>query len=275
MNPITDDDLVLYHYHDGLDATRIAQIAAALATSPALRERYAAIERAVAHFGQDELTPDPDLGMRLWLRLEPQLVEAGVVTSSSSSARAHASGAGQSTLDRLRAWLVPTPLRPSFAAAAVLVVAIGAGFLIGRQSVTVSPTATSAEADAAAGRVLDAYIAANLRSTERVLLTASNSGDALLLEGNRQLAQSLVESNRLYALAAARASNARLADFLRQLEPILLSLANQPGTAAVQSSEDLRRFLDATDLLFEVRATEARLDRDTNGAPGHVGDSRI
>ena len=274
MNPITDDDLVLYHYHDGLDATRIAQIAAALATSPALRERYAAIERAVAHFGQDELAPAPDLGMRLWLRLEPRLVEAGVVTSS-SSARAHASVAGQSTLDRLRAWLAPTPLRPSFAAAAVLVVAIGAGFFIGRQSVTVSPTATSAEADAAAGRVLDAYIAANLRATERVLLTASNSGDALLLEGNRQLAQSLVESNRLYALAAARASNARLADFLRQLEPILLSLANQPGTAAVQSSEDLRRFLDATDLLFEVRATEARLDRDTNGAPGHVGDSCI
>ena len=274
MNPITDDDLVLYHYHDGLDATRISQITAALATSPALRERYTAIERAVAHFGQDEPAPAPDLGMRLWLRLEPQLVEAGVVTSSSSSARAYASVAGQSTLDRLRAWLAPTPLRPSFAAAAVLVVAIGAGFFIGRQSVTVSPTATS-EADAAAGRVLDAYIAANLRATERVLLTASNSGDALLLEGNRQLAQSLVESNRLYALAAARASNARLADFLRQLEPILLSLANQPGTAAVQSSEDLRRFLDATDLLFEVRATEARLNRDTNGAPDHVGDSRI
>jgi len=66
----------------------------------------------------------------------------------------------------------------------------------------------------------------------------------------------------LYALAAARAGNARLADFLRQLEPVLLSLANQPGAATVQSSEDLRRFLDATDLLFQVRATEARLDPD-------------
>ena len=274
MNPITDDDLVLYHYHDGLDATRISQITAALTTSQALRERYAAIERAVAHFGQDELAPDPDLGMRLWQRLEPQLVEAGVVAST-SPARGYASVARQRALDRLRAWLAPTPLRPSFAAAAILVVAIGAGFFVGRQSVTVSPMATSAEADAAAGRVLDAYVAANLRATERVLMTASNSGDVSLLEGNRQLAQSLVESNRLYALAAARASNTRLADFLRQLEPILLSLANQQGTAAVQSSEDLRRFLDATDLLFEVRATEARLDRDANGAPDHVGDSGI
>ena len=276
MNPITDDDLVLYYYRDGLDAARIAQITEALTTSQTLRERYTAIERAVAHFdqGKDELTPDPDLGTRLWRRLEPQLVVAGVVASSSSP-RGYGSVRGLSALDRLRAWLAPTPLRPSFAAAAILVVAIGAGFFIGRQSVTVPPGATSAEADTAARRVLDAYVAANLRATERVLLTASNSGDASLLEDNRQLAQSLVESNRLYALAAARASNTRLADFLRQLEPILLSLANQPGTDAVQSSEDLHHFLDATDLLFEVRATEARLDRNAHGAPDPGGDSRI
>jgi hypothetical protein len=276
MNPITDDDLVLYYYRDGLDAARIAQITEALTTSQALRERYSAIEHAVAHFdqGEDELTPDPDLVTRLWRGLEPRLVVAGVVASSSSP-RSSASVRGQSALDRLRAWLAPTPLRPSFAAAAILVVAIGAGFLIGRQSVTVPPGATSAEADTAARRVLDAYVAANLRATERLLLTASNSNDASLLEDNRQLAQSLVESNRLYALAAARARNPRLADFLRQLDPILLSLANQPGTQAVQSSEDLHHFLDATDLLFEVRATEARLDRDAHGAPDPVGDSRI
>jgi len=261
MNPITDDDLVLYHYRDGLDAGRLAEIAAALTTSPALRERYAAIERAIAHFGRDEIAPDLDLGARIWRRLEPQLVETGVIASP-SSARDTESGTEQSALDRLRAWLTPTPLRPAFVAAAVLIVAVGAGFLLGRQSVTVPPPIASTAADAAAGRVLNAYVAANLRVTERVLLTASNSGDASLLEGNRELAQSLVESNRLYALAAARAGNARLADFLRQLEPVLLSLANQPGAATVQSSEDLRRFLDATDLLFQVRATEARLDPD-------------
>jgi hypothetical protein len=261
MSSITDDDLVLYHYRDGLDAEHIAQITTALATSPELRERYAAIERAVAHFGQDETAPDPDLGQRLWRRLEPQLKEAGVITSA-SSARKRASITEHSALNRLRAWLVPTQLRTAFVAAAVLVIAISAGFLLGRQSVTVTPPVASTAADAAAARVLDAYVAANLRTTERVLLTASNSGDASLLEGNRELAQSLVDSNRLYALAAARAGNTRLADFLRQLEPVLLSLANQPGAAAVQSSEDLRRFLDTTDLLFQVRATEARLDRD-------------
>ena len=75
MNAITDDDLVLYRYRDGLDAARIGQIAAALAESPELRERYDAIERAVAQFDSESMEPDSNIGQRLWRRLEPQLEE--------------------------------------------------------------------------------------------------------------------------------------------------------------------------------------------------------
>lgn len=266
MNSITDDDLVLYHYRDGLDAEHLAQITNALETSPALRERYARIEQAVTRFGQDEIEPSPDLNARLWQRIEPKLEQAGLVSAPKPNA-----------LSRLREMFTPMQLWPAFAAATVLVVAIGVGFLAGRQSVTVTPPQiASNEADAAAARVLDAYVAANLRTTERVLLTASNSDDATLLEGNRELAESLVESNRLYALAAARAGNTNLATFLRQLEPVLMSLANQSGSATVQSSEDLRLFLDETDLLFQVRATEARLDRNgERRTSDHDGDTRI
>lgn len=270
MNPITDDDLVLYHYRDGLDAERISHIAVALAASEALRERYAAIERAITNFDQNEIAPAPDFSARLWEQLEPQLTKESLI-SSPSSARRDINITTPSALDRLHAWLTPPQLWPAFAATTILGVAIGVAFMAGRQSVTVSTPVASIDADAAAARVLAAYVAANLRATERVLLTASNSDDASLLEGNRELAQSLVESNRLYALAAARDGNTQLATFLRQLEPVLISLANRPGSQTVQSSEDLRHFLDATDLLFQVRATQARLDR--NGA--HDGDSRI
>jgi hypothetical protein len=271
MNPITDDDLVLYYYRDGLDPDRIERITAALATSQTLRDRYAAIEHAVTQFGQDEIAADADFSARLWRQLEPQLERAGVITLPAS---ADANVSIPSILNRLHAWLAPAQLRVAFAAAAVLVVAISFGFLVGRQSVTVAPPVASVGSDAAA-RVLDAYVAANLRATERVLLTASNSNDASLLEDNREFAQSLAESNRLYALAAARAGNTRLANFLRQLEPVLISLANQPGSAAVQSSDDLRHYLDATDLLFQVRAIEARLDRNGERRAANDGDSPI
>ncbi|HJY37144.1 MAG TPA: hypothetical protein VJ299_06765, partial [Steroidobacteraceae bacterium] len=195
-----------------------------------------------------------------------QLEEAGVVVTTS-----------RRMLDRLRAWLTPPQARFAFAVAATVLVAIGVGFVVGRQSVTAPPPQEVAanDVEAAAARVLEAYVAANLRATEGVLLTASNSGDTSLLEGNRELAQSLVDSNRLYALAAARAGNTQLAAFLRQLEPVLLSLANQPGTATLQSSEDLRHFLDSTDLLFQVRTIEARLDRTGKRRAATDGDSRI
>jgi hypothetical protein len=42
MNPISDEDLVLYHYRDGLDAATLAGIAAALDASDELRPREAA-----------------------------------------------------------------------------------------------------------------------------------------------------------------------------------------------------------------------------------------
>ena len=181
------------------------------------------------------VAPDADLGARLWRRLEPRLVDAGVIAPRPSVAQ------------RLRAWLAPPRAARAcaWAGAFAIVLAIGVG-LSGWAQQRERDAAAVASAGAGSrrrARVLDAYVAAHLRATEGVLLTASNSDDASLLEGNRELAESLVESNRLYALAAARAGNARLAEFLRQLEPVLLSLANQSGAATVQSSEDLRQYL--------------------------------
>ena len=45
MNTISDDDLVLYHYRDGLDATRLDEIRDTLVASQALRDRLASIVR--------------------------------------------------------------------------------------------------------------------------------------------------------------------------------------------------------------------------------------
>lgn len=251
MNPISDDDLVLYHYRDGLDAAALAGIAAALDASAELRARYASIERTLARVDAlPEPQPDPDFNARLWRQLEPRLQSRTIVQRTTWRER----------MQSLMAWL--SPPRLAFAGAAcALVLAVGIGFYAGRHSVPEAPSVASVQADAAAGRVLDAYVAAHLRATEGVLMTASNSDSTTLLDSNRELAASLVESNRLYALAAARAGNTQLADFLRQLEPILISLANQTPASSIEPAQGLRDYLRSTDLLFQVRATEARLDK--------------
>jgi hypothetical protein len=249
MTPISDEDLILCHYRDGLDPSRIAQIEDALFASEPLRERQAWIVRALAEV--DALPApeaDADFNARLWRQLEPRLFVGAPVTSR------------ESLRDRLRGWLSPPHL--AWATACVIALATGLGFYAGRRSAPAPDAIAQAHADEAAMRVLDAYVAAHLRATEGVLVTASNSDSAVLLDGNRELAASLVDANRLYARAAVRAGNTQLADFLRQLEPVLISLANQSPAAPIQVNEGLRDYLRTTDLLFQVRATQARLDRN-------------
>jgi len=240
MAPIRDDELILHHYRDGLDGERLAEIDAALAASAELRARRDALVEVLA-LADDmpEPAPSADFERRLWQQLEPRI-------------------APKRKRDRARAWwsfdFVP---RAAWAGAFALVLALGIGFFAGRHSVDETQ---QANADALASRVLDAYVAEHLRATEGLILTAVNSDAGEPIAGNRELASSLIDSNRLYALAARRAGNARLADFLRQLEPVLLELANQPVPSNVQSTEGLRDYVRKTDLLFQVRAVESKLD---------------
>jgi anti-sigma factor RsiW len=246
MNTISDNDLILYFYRDGLDAGRIREIDDALFASPELRARYTHLQQTL-HAVDAEPAPEPDAQFadRVWQRLDARIAAA----APSTSWRAR-------LLDTLHSLLVP---RAAFAAACMLLLAIGIGFYAGRSTAPQPDEIAQTRANAMATRVLDAYVAEHLRATEGLLLTAVNSDDAGLV-GNRDLAASLVDSNRLYAQAATRAGNARLADFLRQLEPVLLELANQSPDAPVQSIDGLRDYLKKTDLLFQVRATQARID---------------
>ncbi len=232
MQAITDNDLILYYYRDGLDARCIDEIDDALLASPPLRRRYTALKRMLDIDSEPAIEPDPQFTERMWHKLAAQI--------DTKPARI-----------QRRAF---TPMRFAMAASVLLAVAAGIGYYAGRAG------APQTAQNPMAARVLDAYVVDHLRATEGLLLTASNSDSAEVLAGNRELAQSLVESNRLYALAAVRAGNTRLADFLRQLEPVLLDLANRPADASIQSTDGLRDYLRKTDLLFEVRATQARLD---------------
>lgn len=249
MKPINDDDLILYHWRDGLDAERVAEIDSALAGSSALRAHYSTLQNTLA---LADALPEPaapaDFERRLWRRLQAQITVPGPRAPTAS------------WLQRLRAITAAPSPRWVGAMACAVVCVVAASFLAGRHSVSPDIASAPAPDHAMATRVLDNYVAAHLRATEGLLMTAVNGND-VAIGGDRELAAALVDSNRLYAQAAARAGNVRLATFLRQLEPVLIELANPAGPDAVQSIEGLRDYVRRTDLLFEVRATEASIDR--------------
>jgi len=249
MQLISDNDLILYYYGDGIDAARIAEIDDALFASPELRSRYTRLQHLLGGF-DDVPAPEADAGLveRVWQRLDARLAPAPAHVAWRARVR-----------DALQSLLAP---RAAFAAACVLLLAIAAGFYAGRWSAPQPDEIAQTRANAIAARVLDTYVADHLRTTESLLLTAVNSDNPELRAGNRDLAAQLVDSNRLYARAAARSGNTRLADFLRRLEPVLLELANQPADASIQSIDGLRDYLRKTDLLFQVRATQARIDAE-------------
>jgi hypothetical protein len=239
MNTVTDQDLLLFHYRDGLETTRQREIEEALFFDAELRLRLAALRETLALTEEawPLQEPAPGFEARLWQRVQvemdprPQRLAIG---------------------ERLRAWI--EPLRPApIAFAGLLLAVLGIGFLLGRQAENPLAPQTPAPllADDASARVLSAYLAAHLSDTERALLVATHSPENGAAA--QQLALELLDSHRLYALAADRAGKPVLAQFLRELEPVLIELANEQGTVAPALGAEIRQ----RDLAFKSRAAAA------------------
>lgn len=274
---IRDDDLILYHYRDGLAPERLREIASALAASSELAARYQRLRQLLAAADADALPPyDPDLEARLWQRLQPRLAEAPAPTLASlppSSARAHAR-----PRRRLRAW------GAGLAASAVLALAVYLPYAYRNPMPANAPIAVQPAAPAAAparapesagqdsaDRVLDAYVAGHLRSTEGLLLSVVNNESGALAPMDPGYVRDLVDDNRLYAAAAAERGDRALAGFLDSLEPTLIELANRTPAAGVEQENALRDYVDGSDLVFQVRAVEARLQQRSGAAAAQEG----
>lgn len=248
MNLITDRELVLFHYGDALDPVRAAQVEEALVYDAELRLRLADLRESLAVIADAWPDADADAGLeaRLWRRVEPQLEPRKARTSWRR---------------RWLDWI--EPLRPAQVAfASLLVAALGIGYLMGRQqSVPATPSHAPLLADDAAARVLTAYLVAHLQDTERALLVASHSPQDG--ETAQQLAATLLDSHRLYALAADRAGKPQLAAFLRELEPVLIELANAHGEVSPALGAEI---LDR-DLAFKSRAAAALARNELAASP--------
>jgi hypothetical protein len=223
---ISDDDLLLYYYRDGLDATERARIGTALAEQPELARR---LHRLVAQLDTVADLPEVAVPPHIQQRWENAL---GRLAPAKSKPRVFAAFHWQA------------------AAAAVVAVVLLVTVQLLLRSPQEQPLADATPLQSAYERGLRWHLA----STEQGLAELNGAQP----EERARLIATIVEQNRMYALAAERANEPQLARVLRAFTPILESLAVEPGDASAS---------DVAQLSFELRVMQARLKAETGTSP--------
>ena len=213
---MTDDELLLFHFSDGLTPERVAEIQTALAGDAVLRERLAQLRAHLAalnHAGEDTLPAA--VQRRLQLKLQ----------------QLHAASRAPA---RLPFWRIPRAqspwLIPAFAA--------GAGALVMwlyTQGVTPNTQPLATEHGASEHGVVEQG-ASNPEQAQTMSLSALRAHllqTQALLENfdannaqERALLSEIIAQNQNYAMRAQRLGRADLARVLRALEPVLVEVEN-------------------------------------------------
>jgi hypothetical protein len=236
---ISDGDLLLYYYRDGLEPDERARIGAALAEQPEVAQR---LHRLVSRLDAVAAIPEVPVPAETLTRWRAALDQV----ATSQSVRAPREIRRPSLNVR---WL---------AAAAVMLVAIVSVFQFTRQpsperTAEVTTTTTPPTTGQPAGSAYERGLKSHLASTEQQLASLESATP----EDRKRLIESIVEQNRIYALAADRANEPQLARVLRAFSPVLESL-KQPDANADAS---------VAQLAFEFRVMQGRLNAGTASNP--------
>jgi hypothetical protein len=252
MAHYSEDDLILYYYGEG---HRRADIERHLDACGSCAAGYRQIAGTLSMITAPE-TPDRNdrYGLEVWQRIRHQLPEQDPAWWP--------------------AWLRWDRLAFATVAAAVCIVVVAA-FVAGRLSQRqglLRPTITTADtvASDAGTRVRMAVIGDHLERSERVLLDVMNASGArgahIDVSDAQAWAADLIDDNRMYREAAARAGDTMIADVLDDLERNLLEIVHGPSALTPAQLEQVRVRLDAAALLFKVRVLHDEL-REREAAP--------
>jgi hypothetical protein len=234
---ISDNDLLLYYYRDGLDAAERARIASALSEQPELAAR---LHRLVARLDAAAMTPEVPVPEHVQQRWEAALSRVA---------------AGEAAIAEKPRSEVFASFRWRMAAAAVASVLLIVSVKVAMQSTPDALTEQGSMQTAAAGaNDLSAYergLRLHLANTEWQLASLDNASD----EERIRFIETIIAQNRLYAIAAERADEPQLARVLRAFTPILERLADERGDEAAGEMAQLN---------FELNVMQARLTAATS-----------
>ncbi|HVW05575.1 MAG TPA: hypothetical protein VHB78_11255 [Vicinamibacterales bacterium] len=248
----TDDDLTLHAYRDDAPDEQAAidrHLRECEACAATWREIQALQQLASA---ADVPEPAEDFEDAMWARIAPQL---------------HAWPPA-----RRRVWT-----SRQFVAVGAWAATIAGIVVAGHLWLRHTPAATPAKPTAAATvpsdvreRVLLTALDSHFSQTEMLLVELMNAPDDAKgsLAFERETADDLVQSGRLYRVTAAQTGDRRLTDVLDDVQTVLTEVARAPETPDKDDLAAIRSRIERNDLLFKVRAVtnDIRVRQDKPGA---------
>jgi hypothetical protein len=234
MTHISEDQLVLFYYGESAEAISIENH---LAGCESCRSELRSLQLVLNTL---DSAPVPersaDYGQTIWKKMEPHMVAPRRRT--------------------IRQWWIWAPVM-----AALLLGAFVAGSLW--QSGSSPAVAKNQNNQQIRERILLVAVGDHLERSQMVLAELDHAPDGkgkLDISGERQMAEDLLDDNRLYRQTARTTGDNSMASVLDDLERVLLEIAHSPSEISSQQLDDLREQIESRGLLFKVRVlgSEAR-----------------
>jgi len=251
----TEDELILHFYGESQRDDE-AVLDAHIRSCPACAAIWADLCDTLK-LTDSARVPEPDeaFEQKMWARIQPALPTEDHVGGSPGIAA------------RLLPFRVRTPLRVAAGIAAVaaivaLVVASGRVGRTDRLPPTVASTASTPADRAARERVLLTALDEHFQRSELLLVEVMNAEQSGTTElgFERQTADDLLVSGRLYRATAQQNGNVRLAQMLEELELVLVEIARSPDRMDQRDLSSLRARIENDDLVFKVRALTKQIE---------------
>ena len=104
-------------------------------------------------------------------------------------------------------------------------------------------------------RVLLIAVGDHLERSQMVLveLAHAETRDELDISAERQLADDLLASNRLYRQTAQQMGQTNVAGILDELERVLVEVARGPSTVSIRQLADIQQRIESQGILFKVK----------------------
>jgi len=251
MKHLADDELVLYHYHDGADLETAKRH---LASCAECQSRLDAIEEVLRLV----VTPSPpergpDYGSEVWNRIRSELPELNKRQQSSLT-------------------------MPRFVGAGVVAALLVVLFLMGRYSSQKQPpnnaainsnVATQPPAQQVRERVLLVAVGDHLDRSQMLLveLTHASGTGEIDISSEQQRAIELVDANRLYRTTAQQVGDTSIVTLLDELERVLLQVGHQPSSITASELKKIQDSIQSQGILFKVRVVRTNVRNQSAQRP--------